>query len=104
VRCFHLLWSSSISFFRDLKFLSYKSFICLVKIIPRYFIIFVTIGKDVVSILSFLVYISFVYMKASNFISSNFAEVVCHLSKFPGRIFVGSYIQILSHYPRIVIP
>ena len=32
----------SISFFRDLKFLSYRSFTCLVTVSPRYFILFVT--------------------------------------------------------------
>ena len=34
-RSFHLLRSSSISFFRDLKFLSYRSFTCLVRVTPR---------------------------------------------------------------------
>jgi hypothetical protein len=34
-RSFHLLRSSSISFFRDLKFLSYRSFTCLVIVAPR---------------------------------------------------------------------
>ena len=42
---FHLLRSSSISFFKDLKFLSYKSFTCLVRVISRYFILFVAIVK-----------------------------------------------------------
>jgi hypothetical protein len=35
---FHLLRSSTISFFRDLKFLLYRSFICLFRVTPRYFI------------------------------------------------------------------
>ena len=38
-RSFHLLRSSSISFFRDLKFLSYRSFTSLVRVTPRYFIL-----------------------------------------------------------------
>jgi hypothetical protein len=44
-RFFHLLRSSSISFFRNLKFLSYRSFTCLVRVrvTPRYFILFVTL-------------------------------------------------------------
>ena len=39
-RLFHLLTSSSISFFRDF---SYKSFICLTRVMPGYFVLFVTI-------------------------------------------------------------
>ena len=35
-RSFHLLRSSLISFFRDLKFLSYISFTCLVRVTPSY--------------------------------------------------------------------
>ena len=37
-RSFHLLRSSPISFFRDLKFLSYRSFTCLVRVTPRHII------------------------------------------------------------------
>jgi hypothetical protein len=48
-----------ISFFRDLKFLSYRTFTCLVRVIPRYFILFVTIVKGVVSLISFLACLSF---------------------------------------------
>jgi hypothetical protein len=52
-RAFHLLRSSSISFFRDLKFWSYKSFTCLLRVTPRYFILFVPIVKGVVFLISF---------------------------------------------------
>ena len=45
---FHLL-RSLISVFRDLKFFSYRSFTCLVRVAPRYFILFVTIVKGVFS-------------------------------------------------------
>ena len=48
-RSFHILKSFSISFFRDLKFLSYRSFTCLVTVSPRYFILFVVIVKGIVS-------------------------------------------------------
>jgi hypothetical protein len=51
-RSFHLL-RSLIYFFRDLKFLSYRSFSSLVRVTPRYFILFVTNVKDVVSLISF---------------------------------------------------
>jgi hypothetical protein len=63
---FHLLKSSLISFFRDLKFLSYRSFTCLVRLILRYFILFVTIVKGVVSLISFSACLSFVYRKATD--------------------------------------
>jgi hypothetical protein len=43
--------SSLISFFRDLKFLSYRNLTLLVRATPRYFILFVTIVKDVVSLI-----------------------------------------------------
>ena len=45
-RSFHLL-RSLISFFRDLKFLSYRSLTCFVRVTPGHFIFFVTIVKDV---------------------------------------------------------
>ena len=44
-RSFHLLRSSSISLFRDLKFLSYRSFTCLVRVTPSYFILFVILWR-----------------------------------------------------------
>jgi hypothetical protein len=47
-RSFHLL-RSSVSFLRDLEFLSYRSFTCLVGVRSRYFILFVAIVKVVVS-------------------------------------------------------
>jgi hypothetical protein len=62
-KSFHLL-RSSISFFRDLKFLSYQSFTFLVRVIPSYFILFVTIEKGMVSLISFSPCLSFVYRKA----------------------------------------
>ena len=46
-RSFHHLISSSFSFLKDLKFLSYRYFPCLVRVIPRYFILFVVIVKGV---------------------------------------------------------
>ena len=58
-RCFHLLRSSLISLFRDLKFLSYRSFTCLVIVTPQYFILFVNIVKGVVSLISFSANLSF---------------------------------------------
>jgi hypothetical protein len=64
-RSFHLLRSFSISFFRDLKFLSYRSFTCLVRVTPRYFILFVTIVKGVIALISFSSFLSFECRKAT---------------------------------------
>jgi hypothetical protein len=52
-RSFHLLRSSLISFLGDLLFLSSKSFTSLARITPRHFLLFVTILKGVVSLISF---------------------------------------------------
>jgi hypothetical protein len=51
-RSLHFLRFSLISFCRDLKLLSYRSFNCLVRVTPRYFILFVAIVKRVVSLIS----------------------------------------------------
>jgi hypothetical protein len=59
-RSSHLQISSSIYFFRDLKFLSYRSFTCLVRVTPRYFILFVAIEKGVISLISFSAHLLFV--------------------------------------------
>jgi len=58
-RSFHLL-RSSITFFRGLKFSSYWSFTCLVRVTPRYFMLFGIIMKVVVSLISFSSCFSFV--------------------------------------------
>jgi hypothetical protein len=48
-----------VSFFRDLKLLSYTSFTCLVRVAPSYVILFVTTVKGVVSLISFSACLSF---------------------------------------------
>ena len=68
-RSCYLLRSSLTSFFRDLKFLSYRSFTSLVRVTPRYVILFVTIVKDVISLISFSACLSFEYRKATDFLS-----------------------------------
>jgi hypothetical protein len=72
VRSFHLLKSFSVSFFRDLKFLSYKSFACLVRVISRYFI-FVAIGKNIFSLTFFLACLSL----ATDFLELILYPVTC---------------------------
>ena len=69
-RSFHLLIISSISFFKDLKFFSYRSFICLVRVIPRYFILFVAIVKGIF-LLSFSAHLVFVYRISTDFVLVN---------------------------------
>ena len=46
-RLFYFLLSSLISFYRDVKFLSIKSFTCFVRVTPSYFILFMPIMKAV---------------------------------------------------------
>jgi hypothetical protein len=55
-KSFHFLISSSISFFKDLKFLTHQPFTCLVRITLKYFILSVAI----VSLIYFLACLSFV--------------------------------------------
>jgi hypothetical protein len=67
--CRRTMWplslrSSLISFLRELKFLPYRSFTCLVTVTTRYFILFATIVKGVFSLISFSAHLSFVYRKA----------------------------------------
>jgi hypothetical protein len=64
-RAFHLLISSSVSFFSILKFLQDRAFICFVRVTPRYFILSKTILK-VLFPNYFSVLLSFVYWKATD--------------------------------------
>jgi hypothetical protein len=66
-RSFHLLIPSSIFFLSDLKFLSYRSFTCLVRVIPRYFILFVPIVKYFTSLISLSAQLSFIERRATDF-------------------------------------
>ena len=51
------------TFFKDLKFLSYTSFTCLVRITPRYFILF----QAIVFFPDFYLNLLFEYRSATNF-------------------------------------
>ena len=66
-RSSHFLVSSSISFFKDLKFLPYKSFTCLVRVTPIYFMLFVAIVKGVDSLISSPDLLSSVYRRATDY-------------------------------------
>jgi hypothetical protein len=52
--------------FHSSEFLLYTSFTCLVRVTPRYFILFVAIVKGVVSLISFSACLSFEYRKATD--------------------------------------
>ena len=67
-RCFYFLLSSSISFFKALKLLSNRSFTCLVRVTPRYFMLFVAMVKGDVSLISISASLSFVYRRATDFL------------------------------------
>jgi hypothetical protein len=47
-----------ISFFKDLKLLTYRSFTCLARVTPRYFILLVIHLTGVFSLVSFLSHLS----------------------------------------------
>lgn len=66
-RSFHLLLSSSASFFKDLKNLSYRFFTCLSRVNPRCFILFLAIVNSIVSLISFSSHLSFVYKRVIDF-------------------------------------
>jgi hypothetical protein len=74
-RYFHLLRSSLSSFFRDFKFLSYRSFTCLIRVTQRYFILFVTIVKVSFSYFFFSDSLSFEYEKVTYLF-----ELILHLA------------------------
>ena len=62
-RSFYFLMSSSVSFFKDLKFLSYKTSTCLVRVTQRYFMPFL---KGVFPLISFPALLSSVYRRATD--------------------------------------
>ena len=55
-----------IFFLRHFKFLSYRSYICLVRVTSGYFILFVLIVKGVISLATLSVCITFEYKKATD--------------------------------------
>ena len=65
--CFHLFFSSSIFFFSILHFSKYRSFISLVRFIPRYFILFEAIMNGIISLISLSDSSLLVYKHPSDF-------------------------------------
>ena len=96
-----------LSFFRNLNFLSYRFFTCLVRVTPRYFILFVTIVKGIVSLISFSAHLSLLQWKATDLF-----ELVLYLATLL-KLFISwrsSLVEflgclcILSYHLQIVIP
>ena len=105
-RSYHLLRSSSISFFRDLKFLSYRSFTCLVRVTPRYFKLFVTIVKGDISLISFSACLSSEQRKATDLFESilypaTLLKFFYQVEDFSGRISWGQ-LRILSYHLQML--
>jgi hypothetical protein len=80
-RCLHFLRSSLISFLRNLKFLSYRSFICLVRVTPKIFYIICNYCEGcccpIFFVSPFIIFIKKGYWFAwVSFISRYFTEVV----------------------------
>lgn len=78
------------NFFKNYKFLSYKCFICFIRVTPKYFILFEAIVMDTISWISFSVchlYIGGLLMFLwVNFVSSYCAEVLMSYRSFPVEI------------------
>ena len=105
-RSFHLLRSSSISFFRDLKFLMYRSFTCLVRVTQSYFILFVTILKGIIFLISFSARLSFEYTKATDLFELIFYPAnLLKLLSAEGVLWwkFWGHLSVLSYHLQIVI-
>ena len=81
--CFHLFVSSSISFFSIWYLSKYWSFTSLVKLIPRYFIIFEAIVNGIVFL------ISLAYKNASDF----WILILCYPSLLNSLTSSGSFLM-----------
>ena len=78
-RCFHFLVSSSISFFKDLKFLSNRSCTSLVIVNPRQFMLFMAIVKGDISLISLSASLFFLCRRATDFFGVDL--VSSHITK-----------------------
>ena len=89
-----------------MKFLSYKSFMSLVRVPPRYFTLFEATVRGIIFLISFSVHLSFVYKKATDF---------CELILYPATLLkylsaVGvaqknfqGHLRILSYHLQVKI-
>lgn len=69
-RSFHLLLVFQISFMKYLKILSLQVFVCLVRLTPKYFILFVLNVKGIISLVSFSACSAFVYRKTTDILAN----------------------------------
>lgn len=86
---------SSNFFLHKLKVSSYRSLVCLVRVISRYFILFVAIMKGSISLIT-IAHILFVFKRVTNFqlilYLAMSLKVFYQLQPFPDNIFVSDYI------------
>jgi hypothetical protein len=80
-----------IYFLKDLNLLSYRSFTCLVRVNPMYFIVFCGYCEWS-AFPNFFLRLSITSIKEVNSISSHMTEVAYQLEKFSGRILGVSYV------------
>jgi hypothetical protein len=100
-KSFYLLISSSVTFFIILKFLQTSFFTCLVRVTPKYFIFFRLLWIILFPWFFFLVHLSFVYRKASDF-SLLILYPAILLKVFIGcRNYLGGFLGSLTY---VIIP
>lgn len=88
------------SVFKDLKFLSFRSFICLVRVIPRRFILLEAIVKGVFMI-SFSVHSSFAWKRATDIL-----ELILYLTTLL-KVYIkcrSSLVEVLGSLMHTIIP
>ena len=87
-------------------FLPYRSFTCLVRVTPTYFILFVTIEKGVISLIPFSASLSFEYRKVTDLLEVFYIQTLCWscLSGL-GVLWwnVWGHLSILSYHLQTVI-
>jgi hypothetical protein len=113
-RSLHFLLSSSISFFKGLKFLSCRSITCLDTVTPRHYIhicvcvcvcvCVCTVFKGVVSLISFSNHLSFVYRRTTDYLFL-VKFVYSHIKEEVGVVWknIGGHLHMLSYYQWIAI-
>jgi hypothetical protein len=88
------------NFFKNYKFLSYKCFICFIRVTPKYFILFEAIMKDVLSLISFSVCLSFVHRRVTGFWNSILYPVTFLKVFISCRNFLVEFLFVLNIFIR----
>ena len=102
---FHLLRSYLISYFKDINFLSYRTFTYLVRVTPRNFI-FVIIVKGAISLISFSDYLFFEYRNVTGlFFLILYLAILLKLLSSLGVLWWNfwGHLSILSSHLKILI-